>query len=43
VDLGPAWQVLARLDGLDNPVGPAAGPKQRLGPWQLEFRRIRPA
>ncbi len=48
VDLGPAWQLLARLDGLDQPIwaepiGPAAGPRLRLGPWRLEFWRIRPA
>jgi alpha-mannosidase len=43
VDLGPAWQLLARLDGLDQPLGPACGSGLRLTPWQLAFWRIRPA
>jgi len=43
VDLGPAWQLLARLDGLDQPLGPAAGSILRLTPWQLGFWRIGPA
>jgi alpha-mannosidase len=43
VDLGPAWQLLARLDGLDQSLGPARGSSLQLTPWQLGFWGIRPA
>ena len=42
VDPGPAWDLLARVDGLDTPLnGSAAGVDAALAPWQLGFWRMR--
>jgi hypothetical protein len=43
VNLGLAWQLLDRLDGLDQPLASASGSSLQLTPWQLGFWRIRPA
>jgi alpha-mannosidase len=46
LELGSAWQVMERLDGLDQPLAPArlpAGDPCLLAPWALGFWRIRPA
>jgi alpha-mannosidase len=42
VDLGAGWRLEARLDGLDQPIGPADG-AVLLQPWQLGFWRLRPS
>jgi alpha-mannosidase len=42
VDLGAAWQALARLDGLEQPLEPASGSRLQLAPWQIGFWRIQP-
>jgi alpha-mannosidase len=50
--LGPGWRLEGQLDGLDQPLAPAAGLADslrlilaantlRLDPWQLGFWRIR--
>ena len=40
LELGAAWQVLERLDGLDRPWS-GAGDNLLVRPWQLAFWRIR--
>ena len=46
LELGSAWQLLERLDGLDQPLWPARAKGEDpwlLAPWALGFWRIRPA
>jgi alpha-mannosidase len=44
LDLGPGWRVLARLDGLDQPLESQPEPPDlQLAPWACGFWRITPA